>query len=115
MRYFILGEQDAERGFKAKGAFWGNALIGAAGGVTGLFLAPIPAFAFVALSGLPKVKIKPSSVSNSDYVKHDSYLMGYERVARKKRKISSLIGGGVGLGVGFGTYFILKGTGNEIR
>ena len=115
MRYFILGEQDAERGFKAKGAFWGNALIGAAGGVTGLFLAPIPVFAFVAMSGLPKVKIKASSVTNSEYIKHDSYLMGYERVARKKRKISSLIGGGIGLGVGFGTYFILKETGNEIK
>ena len=24
MRYFILGEQDAEKGFKAKGAFWIN-------------------------------------------------------------------------------------------
>jgi hypothetical protein len=115
MRYFILGEQDAEKGFKAKGAFWGNAVIGAASGALGTLLAPIPVFAFVALSGVPKVKVKPSSVSNIEYIKHDSYLMGYERVARKKRKMGSLIGGGIGLGVGFGTYFILKGTGNEIE
>lgn len=115
MRYFILGEQDAEKGFKARGAFWGNLLLGAAGGVTGSFLCPIPPFAFVALSGLPKVKIKPSSVSNVEYIKQDSYIMGYERVARKKRKISSLAGGGIGLGIGLGTYFILKQTGNEIK
>ncbi len=115
MRYFILGEQDAEKGFKAKGAFWGNMLLGAAGGVTGSFLCPIPPFAFTALSGLPRVKVKSSSVSNIDYIKHDTYIMGYERVARKKRKIGSLAGGGIGLGIGLGTFFILKSTNNEIQ
>jgi hypothetical protein len=115
MRYFILGEQDAEKGFKAKGAFWGNMLLGAAGGVTGSFLCPIPPFAFTALSGLPRVKVKSSSVSNIDYIKHDTYIMGYERVARKKRKLSSLVGGGVGIGVGLGTYFILKANNSEIQ
>lgn len=115
MRYFILGEQDAERGFKAKGAFWGNMVLGAAGGVTGSFLCLIPPFGFTALSGLPRVKVKSSSVSNVDCIKHDTYIMGYERVARKKRKISSLIGGGIGLGVGIGTSIILNKTNNEIR
>lgn len=115
MRYFIKGEQDAEKGYKARGAFWANLLIGAGGGVTGSLLSPIPAFGFTALSGLPKVRIKHSTVSNIDYIKHDAYILGYERVARKKRKISSLAGGGVGLAVGVGTFFILKGTGNEIK
>jgi hypothetical protein len=111
MRYFILGEQDAEKGFKANGAFFGNMALGAAAGVTGFFLCPVPPFAFTALSGMPKVKIKRSTVSNPEYLKQDAYLMGYERVARKKRKIRSLIGGGIGLGVGLGTFFILQGTG----
>lgn len=115
MRYFILGEQDAEKGFKARGAFWGNMLLGAAGGVTGSFLCPIPPFAFTAMSGLPRVKVKSSSVSNIEYIKHDTYIMGYERVARKKRKLGSLVGGGIGLGVGLGTFFILKSTNNEIQ
>jgi hypothetical protein len=113
MRYFILGEQDAEKGFKANGAFFGNLALGAAAGVTGYFLCPIPPFAFTAFSGLPKVKIKHSTVSNLEYLKQETYLMGYERVARKKRKIRSLIGGGIGLGVGLGTFFILKSTGND--
>ena len=115
MRYFIRGEQDAEKGYKARGAFWANMALGAAGGVTGSFLCPIPPFTFTALSGLPAVRIKRKTVSNVEYLKHDSYLMGYERVARKKRKFSSLGGGGIGLGLGLGTYFILKGTGNEIK
>ncbi len=115
MRYFILGEQDAEKGFKARGAFWGNLLLGAAGGVTGSFLCPIPPFAFTALSGLPRVRVKNNSVSKIDYVKHDTYIMGYERVARKKRKLGSLVGGGIGIGVGLGTFFVLKANHSEIE
>jgi hypothetical protein len=114
MRYFICGEQDAEKGFKARGAFWGNMLIGAASGITGSFFCPLPPFAFTALSGLPKVKIKHSSVKDMEYLKHDTYLMGYERVGRKKRKIGSLVGGAVGLGVGIGTAIILNSTHNEL-
>ena len=62
----------------------------------------------------PKVKIKHSTVSNIEYLKQDAYIMGYERVARKKRKFQSMIGGGIGLVVGLGTYGVLKSTGNEI-
>lgn len=114
MRYFIRGEQDAQKSFKARGAFWGNILIGAGAGVTGSLLSPIVPFAFSALVGLPKIKIKKKGVSNLEYLNHETYLMGYERVARKKRKIKSLIGGGVGLGVGLGTYFILKANNAEL-
>ena len=89
--------------------------LGAGAGFTGSFLCPLVPFAFTALSGLPlpKVKIKKGTVSNPDYLNHQTYLLGYDRVARKKRKISSLIGGGIGLGVGLGTYFILKANHSE--
>ena len=108
MRYFIFGEQDAERGFKARGAMWSNAVIGAASGLYLGFFSPLPPFAFIALTGIPKVKIRHETVSNPDYLKQDSYLMGYERVARKKRKFASLIGGVGGLVVGVGTTLILN-------
>jgi hypothetical protein len=114
MRYFICGEQDAEKGYKARGAFFGNMALGAACGVTGLFFCPLPPFAFTALSGLPKVKIKHETVRDLEYLKHDTYLMGYERVGRKKRKIRSLVGGGIGLGIGLGTFFILQAGHNEL-
>ncbi|MCK6650678.1 MAG: hypothetical protein L6Q66_13560 [Bacteroidia bacterium] len=114
MRYFIKGEQDAEKGFKARGALYGNLALGLASGVTGSFFCPIPPFAFIAMSGLPKVRIKHSTVSNMEYLKQEAYIMGYERVARKKRKFQSMIGGGAGLVVGLGTFGILKATGNEL-
>lgn len=108
MRYFIYGEQDAQKGFKARIAFCGNFLLSAGAGITGSFLSPLVPFTYTVLAGLPKVKIRKKTVSNPEYVKHDSYLMGYERVARKKLKLSSLIGGGIGLGAGLITSFILK-------
>ncbi|CAN5560168.1 hypothetical protein BH10BAC1_BH10BAC1_03550 [soil metagenome] len=115
MSYFILGEQDAEKGYKARGAFFGNMLIGAVGGVTGSFLCPLPVFIFTAASGLPRVKVRSSTVSNIDYIKHETYIMGYERVARKKRKIGSLAGGVIGMGAGLGTFFILRANHSEIK
>jgi hypothetical protein len=108
MRYFIYGERDADHKFKANGCLFIGAAVGLLSGVTGSFLCPIPPFAFTALSGLPKVKIKHETVSNLEYLTHDPYLMGYERVAKKKRKLKSLIGGGIGLVVGLGTYGVLK-------
>ena len=105
MRYYIKGEQDAQKGFKARGAFWCNVLIGAASGATGHFLCPIPPFAFTALTGLPQVKIDHSTVSNLEYLKHDTYVMGYERIARGKRRTKSLLGGGIGLVAGLATFW----------
>jgi hypothetical protein len=114
MRYFIYGEQDADHKFKANGCLAIGAAVGLLSGITGSFLCPIPPFAFTALSGIPKVKIKHETVSNLVYLTHDPYLMGYERVAKKKRKLKSLIGGGIGLVVGLGTYGVLKSGGNEL-
>ena len=114
MRYYIKGEQDARKGFKPRGAFWGNMGIGLASGATGSFFCPIPPFAFTALSGATKIKIKHSTVSNLEYLKHDTYIMGYEHIARGKRKTKSLIGGGIGLAGGIGAAILLKSTGNEL-
>jgi hypothetical protein len=114
MRYFIKGEQDADKSFKANGCLALGAAVGVLSGLTGSFLCPIPPFAFTALSGIPKVKIRHETVSNMDNLNHPPYIMGYERVARKKRKLKSLIGGGIGLVAGLGTFAILKSTGNEI-
>lgn len=115
MRYFILGEQDGEKGFKAKGAFWGNMVLGAASGVTLGFFSPLPVFAFTAASGIPRINIKHKTVTNAECLKHDTYLMGYERVARKKRKISSLVGGVIGLAVGVGTSAVLEANHASIK
>ncbi|MCW3084562.1 MAG: hypothetical protein JWP12_1928 [Bacteroidetes bacterium] len=112
MRYFIYGEKDADKNFKANGCLALGAAVGILSGLSGSFLCPIPPFAFTVLSGLPKIKIKHETVTNLDWLTHEPYLMGYERVARKKRKIKSLIGGGAGLLIGLGTFGVLQSSGN---
>lgn len=114
MRYFIRGEQDGKRGFRAKPAFYTNMLIGAAGGITGSFFFPIPAFTFAILVGIPKVKINKTTVRRQEDLDHIPYIMGYERMARRNRKIQALVGGGIGIVAGLGTFLILQGSDKQL-
>lgn len=109
MEYYIYGERDARKGFKARGALIGSGAVGLVSGGLGLFFAPVFPLGYMGLSGITKVKIKHSTISNPNYIEHDAYILGYERVSRSKRRIQSLIGGAVGLAVGYGLYFgVLK-------
>lgn len=109
MLYYIYGERDARKGFKARGALIGAGVVGLASGGLGLFFAPIFPYGYMALSGIPKVKIKHSTVSNPNHIDHDAYLLGYIRVAKSRRRIQAIIGGTIGLVAGYGLYFgILK-------
>lgn len=105
MNYYMLGERDARKGFKGRGSLIGAGLMGAATGGLGLFFAPVFPFGYMALSGLPKVRIKHNTISNPNYIEHDAYILGYERVSRSKRRIQAIIGGSVGLAIGYGVYF----------
>ncbi|HVA98539.1 MAG TPA: hypothetical protein VNG53_06560 [Bacteroidia bacterium] len=100
MSYFIKGEQDARKGYKPWWTTVGGAATGFGGGLFGSILAPIPVFAFLIACNIPKVRIPHESVSNMEYLKHDTYIMGYERVARSKRSFNVMKSGVVGLVVG---------------
>ncbi len=106
MWLFMKGEADARKGFKARGALIAGGLIGFAAGATGSFWAPIGPYGFMALSGVTKIRIRHSSISDPKYLENDAYILGYERVARQKRKTKSLIGGTVGLVLGYGFYAV---------
>lgn len=109
MEYYIYGERDARKGFKARGSLIGAGVVGLVSGGLGIFFAPIFPYGYMGLSGITKVKIKHSTISNPNYIDQDAYILGYERVSRSKRRIQALIGGTVGLAVGYGLYFgILK-------
>ncbi|MES2516386.1 MAG: hypothetical protein V4580_19685 [Bacteroidota bacterium] len=109
MLYYIYGERDARKGFKAPGAMIGAGLVGLASGGVGLFFAPVFPYGYMALTGIPKVRIRHKTISNPNYIEHDAYILGYERVARSRRRIKALIGGTIGLAAGYGLYFgILK-------
>lgn len=108
MYFFIKGEQDGRKGFKANGSLIGAGLAGLIGGASGSFFAPILPYGYMALSGIPKVRIRHNTISNPAYIDSDAYILGYERTARYKRKLKSLLGGTVGLAVGYVIYFALK-------
>lgn len=107
MGYFMQGERDAKKGFKARGSLFGSMAAGFAGGLTGNFLGPILPFGYLGLCGVPKVRIKHETISNPYLIDHDPYILGYERQARGKRRIQALIGGGIGLVAGFATNFVI--------
>jgi hypothetical protein len=107
MRYFMLGERDAKKGFKARGSLFGSMAAGFAGGLTGSLLGPVLPFGYLGLCGITKVRIRHETISNPYYIDHDPYILGYERQARAKRRIQSLIGGGIGLVAGYTTNFII--------
>ncbi|MBC7696193.1 MAG: hypothetical protein H7141_12180 [Burkholderiales bacterium] len=105
MQYYMYGERDARKGFKARGCLIGAGIVGLASGGLGLFFAPIFPYGYMGLSGITKVKIKHKTISNPNYIDHDAYILGYERVSRTKRRIQALIGGTIGLAAGYGLYF----------
>lgn len=106
MWMFMQGERDAKKGFKPRGSLFGAMAMGVAGGVTGSFFGPIAPVAYTALVGLPRVRIKHNTVSDQSYLLSDAYILGYEREARSKRRIYALIGSGVGMILGYSTYFL---------
>jgi hypothetical protein len=107
MWMFMKGERDARKGFKARGSLIGAGVAGLVGGLTGTFFAPIAPYGYMACVGIPRVKVKGKTVSDPTYIESDAYVLGYERVARHKRRIQAVIGGSVGLVVGYSLYALL--------
>jgi hypothetical protein len=104
MWMYMKGEVDSRRGFKPVGSIIGSGIAGLAGGLTGTFWGPIAPYGFMAMVGLPRVKIKGQTVSNPNYIDSDGYILGYERVARHKRRVQSVFSGSIGLVLGYTIY-----------
>ncbi|MHB8259013.1 MAG: hypothetical protein ACYDCN_04405 [Bacteroidia bacterium] len=115
MWLFMQGERDAKKGFKPWGAFYGSMAAGLAGGASGLvlgtagtFFGPVVPIAFFTTVGIPKVRIKHNTVTTPTNLDYDVYILGYEREARAKRRRYSLVGGGIGVALGYIAYFSLR-------
>lgn len=108
MWHFTQGERDAHKGFKPVPNIIIGGTIGLAAGMTGLFVAPALPLGFYLLSDITKVKIKHSSVSNPELLQYDAYILGYQKVAKSKRRISFIISSASGLLLGYITYFTFK-------
>jgi hypothetical protein len=101
---FIYGEHDALKGYKPRLDFIGGFLVGTASAVfTPTIVAPLPVFGYTAcVTLIPRIRGNRKVITNMNYMKDESYLIGYERIARKKKSFYSLLGGLVGMAVGFG-------------
>lgn len=104
VRYFIYGERDADKSYRSKWWPAGNFVIGAASAFTlNSFLSFVPPtiYPLVPARDWFKITIPHKTVSNPAYLKQDTYILGYERVARKKNAMRSFATGVIGLAVGF--------------
>ena len=101
VEYFIYGERDAMRSYRCGWVNAGGFVFGLAGGVIAAPLSILaPPFAYGLGTTLFRVKIKPGAVSNPNYLKYDTYIMGYEKDARKRRVFRSMTWTAIGSGVG---------------
>lgn len=108
MWHFTQGERDAQKGFKPVATMLIGGTLGLAAGMTGMYVAPALPIGFYLISDITKIKIRHSSVSNPELLQHDAYILGYQKVARSKRRIYSIIGGASGLLLGYIAYFSFK-------
>jgi len=108
MWYFTQGERDANKGFYPMTTLIISGTLGILSGMTGMYVAPAIPLSFYLISDITKIKIRHSSVSNPELVQYDAYILGYQKVARTKRRIYSIIGGASGLLLGYITYFTFK-------
>lgn len=108
MWYFTQGERDAHKGFKPTTNIIIGGITGLAAGMTGLYVAPAVPLGFYLLSDITKIKIRHASVSNPELLQHDAYILGYQKVARSKRRVHAIISGASGLILGYITYFAFK-------
>jgi hypothetical protein len=109
-KYYMQAERDARSMYKSKGAFWSSAAFGFAGGASGTFFGIGAPFVSLGITQLFKVKIRKKAVSNVELLGESAYIDGYERQARVKRSLISLKGGVIGLGLGYGLYFLTNGS-----
>ncbi|HEV7231845.1 MAG TPA: hypothetical protein VGO45_10980 [Bacteroidia bacterium] len=106
-RLFIYGERDAEKHYHSPITTIASIAIGVGSGYFGSILCLIPPFAFSGIMLIPKIKIKYKTVSTPEYLNFDTYVLGYEKVARKKKLFHSLIGGIGGLAVSLFSFQVL--------
>lgn len=113
IRYYLHGERDARKNYHCRLWIAGGFVLGYG---AGLFHSPIMLavpFGYSSASAGFRVKIRPGSISNPDYLRYDTYLMGYEKVARQKRFMRTLVSGAIGFACGFATTSIMYAAQNN--
>lgn len=110
MRYFIYGEQDAMKGYKSPMTSVLGVIAGAGAGFFAmesliLFAAPL---VYTTGNILPYIIIDRKTVRDEKLLEQETYVQGYERVARSKKIQNALKSSAAGLAIGIGAYFLVK-------
>ncbi|MBI4930938.1 MAG: hypothetical protein HY841_09265 [Bacteroidetes bacterium] len=108
-KMFMLGEREADQHYKNKWPFIFGFVVGAGSPIAlsnAVLLSPIAPAVTPLHTLIPVIKIDTAKIENKNYLQYDTYLMGYEKVARKKNFMHSLIGAGIGLAVGLGVWAV---------
>lgn len=109
VKYFLEGERDARRAYRCPWWDAGAFAAGFAGGYSRSFIFTfLPPFVYSGATTFFRIKIKPGTVSNPDFLKYDTYLLGYEKEARKRRVFSTMIWAGAGMVAGFATSLVVN-------
>jgi hypothetical protein len=114
MWFFMQGERDARKNYRSPFSFCGGLVMGIAGGVTGALWAPAVPFAYMGVTELTKIRIKHKWISGPYLLAEDSYILGFQREALYKRRIAIMKGGSIGLGIGFGAFFLYLNKGKWV-
>jgi hypothetical protein len=105
MKMFVYGERDAHQTFKPRMT---NIISLGIGAAAGFMMQQDQSFVYVAVpigftltTLLFPTKVHQKRLTDTQYIKEEEYLRGYERIARSKRTQGALKTGLLGLGVGF--------------
>lgn len=110
-KMFMLGEQEADMHYRNKWPFIIGFVVGIGSPIAlsnAVALSPIAPAATSLHTLIPVIRVNTKKIENKNYLQYDTYLMGYEKVARKKNFIRALTGAGTGLLTGIGIWAILK-------
>lgn len=114
MKMFVYGERDAHLTFKPRFTNFMGLAAGSAGGYLmhhdqSFIYVPIP-LVYTAITLLFPTRVKQRKLTDTQYIKEDEYLRGYERIARSKRTQGALKSSIVGMGVGFLVSVLVNGS-----
>lgn len=116
-KMFMLGEREADVHYRNKWPFVIGFAMGAVSPISipnAVALSPILPAVTPLHTKLPTIKINTDKIENKNYLQYDTYLMGYEKVARKRNFMNSVLGAGIGLAIGFGTWAVSDETWNSL-
>ena len=110
-KMFMLGEREAEQHYRNKWPFIIGFLVGVSSPIAlsnAVALSPIPTALIPLHTKIPVIRVNTKKIENKNYLQYETYVMGYEKVARKKNFMHSILGAGIGLACGLGMWAILK-------